>query len=1562
MSETFAQYLDKWLKQSTVQSFSNPLKKMPIKRFRRLQTHELQMIANGGSMIIGTMSEPISRNLYKNSQTRIREQGEHCSFICYGAVEITLAAGGGHLLKTALFPIFIKRVSLQKHGDNIKVKVPDADDEKWQFNPILKTHLHDLNIEPQFDTSDNPEPSANWLKGQLGNRASVTNDSYVGLFSSQNMLVQQRLKEFALRRALANNVLIKAKIGGVRVETEVLGEVTDDGIEELGLVLPCDDSQLRVVQLSNIGCSMQVEGPPGTGKSQTITNIISNALFSGRNVLLVCDKKAAIVQVEERLTGCGLKPALLNLHDEDLDKREFLRQAVGKFETDGADRVTSERYPFEQLKVIRNTLNDRVKFGRTIAHPSLQVEKRQALSGMIRLRTELTNIPNVAIDNWQALSKERLAKLLSSLAQWPALSDILSDSSNVWNKVQTEAFDENPNAANELQTLVQKILDHLDTLDEVNEWAASLGVELPLQSDESVKAVSRLVKTVNRKPLCHPKLVGNSDVNLSELETLESVYKQRQALEKANHPVHLEQIYPIDEAELIIKEQKLMSWNDLSAMLDHNRQCHISIKERNDKYLQLCNQLGLVYSPLLKVRRSQLHIVLQISEFGKFIPRSWWIASNSPVLLVDGWLGKLRSCISHAKAAPFPLHFITLDNMALKNWQHVEAMAESGFNIVSYCLKYINDSKCKSALKQAYPNIPQGFKQWHEITLHAVTSYNTLKSLRLAAEESHVDLKALTENYLSVAHEAGDSANQQFVEHERVKALQKAAVLVEQCRSQNDLFEVAGIHWQTFWESPNQNIIAHAANLLREFDNIVLPDNNSDNLENAIAVFMQSIEQIQAFQQKYVKQTGDKSQSILKSFAAQKEYDYCQKALVPLEKYLKLQEDGQPKLSFPILREIIEWRDLFEQLCGQQRLDIDNKLWLKLHSRLQEHIDFMANAYNNLNIFFEDFLSAIVDYGSLREFLNQILQHLSHHHLWLEKKRWNRKIRAFPELKDIWDKILGGKVKPEHAERLFCYNMLRHCDPIAKPHGPELKQVLNSFSELDDKLSLWILKLLKSRLRESMQRADSDYASDEAELRRLSGLQRTKGTVRELLNKNIDYLLAAKPCWMMSPASLANLIDTSIFDKNDTPFDIVIFDEASQIHVLDGLLSMSFGRQNIIVGDKNQLPPTSFFTSVANDDDDAQDFGVSESLLDEFTGVFEVDKTHVMLMSHYRSETPDLIRFSNDKFYEGKLEVYPPARVSGIGRRLHYVPDAVYSETQGQRNNMKEADEVVKLIQLHVREFPGKSLGVVTMNISQMELIDEQLQFFQSDDVKAFCADDTKFFLRNLETVQGDEMDRIILSLTYGRNTSGKFNAAVLGPLTKNGGERRLNVALTRSRSGMTIVSSLKASDLEESGAQSKGFQCLKELLIELETTGQTRDYGIGNKRFERHNDGVSNIVYCESLFEEHVVDFLENKGYELECQYGVGKYRIDIVVKESGKNILAIECDGKAYHSSLNARTRDRARQRTLEAKGFRFHRVWSTNWWNYEPQEKEGIIAAIDAARNYNPPVYSISKSMMN
>jgi REase_MTES_1575/AAA domain len=1546
MPETFAQYLEKWLKQSTSQGLNNPLVKMPVKRFRLLLDAELQAIANGGTIAIGTLSDPVARNLFRNFQMRIRERGEHCAFICYGSVELLMAGTSGQR-RVALLPVCLKRASLSTAGEHIRVTVSEEDD--WQFNPVLNAHLKGFGIQLPEDIWNNPSDATNWVRVQLGNRAQqVTTDSYVGLFSSQQMVVQARLGEPVLRKALASNPVVKAKIEGGKVESVELNEITDEGLEDLGFVLPSDDSQLRVVQLSDRGFCLQVEGPPGTGKSQTIANIISNALLRGRNALLVCDKRAAITQVEERLANCGLQPALLNLHDEDLDKRALLSQATAKFPSVQRPHA----YPLDELRESRNVLNNRVKFGREIAHPSLQVTKRDALGGMIQLRKELKDISNVQIANWQALSKERLSKLLGSIKEWPDLAPIITDCINVWNEVKVEAFDDNPNAPNEIEQSIEQARQQLQSLDTLREWIATVGVECNINSDNDVEQVLELTQNVLAKPICHPKLIGNSALTVSELDHLRLQWQRREELLAINHPVSLSQLSPEEvknEANELLAAENSKSWRDLSNRIvlydEHYERLHLA----QSRYSRLCDQIGLVYSPLLKVRRAQLQALLSLGGLRSSIPREWWNSHTTPVFTVAEWKAHFQACVNSVREAPLPLHFLALEKIAKTHWKYVEAKAEHGFGILNYCLHFVTHRKCKYALRRAFPSIPtRGFKQWQEATFHAVSALALVESLRTASE-SHPVLTRLSSAYLAVAHEDGTDAAT-YVIGDDMKSLEKSAALVEQIRQRNDLFAIDNVHWQTFWEFPNLNLLTEMESLLESFDDLIFPAEAEDHFERGLETCKRARHRIEEFLAESETEAGDRSLSVLDAFSAQAAFKDCEQQLESLEKYLHLSANDGQSPDWDWLSQVIEWRDTFETLRGKQRLDIDSSLWKKIKDSLFVHKSSLQATYSRLHGFFDYAFENSSNYDSFTTLLDQVLQELQRRHLWIEKKRWQNKISLFPELKGLWQKLLDGSTGAQHAERLFCFNLLRMCNPIARPHGPEFKQTLNSFKDQDDKLSAWVVDKLKASLAESMRKAALAAAVSESELRRLAGLRRIRGTVRELVNAHIDYLINAKPCWMMSPTSLANLIDSQVFDDWAIPFDLVIFDEASQIRVLDGLLSMAFGKQVIIVGDRKQLPPTDFFAAFSQPDNEGEpeDFGVSESLLEEFGGVFEDDKTQVMLMSHYRSETPDLIRFSNDWFYDRKLELYPPAHITGIGRRLHYVPNAIYSEIAGRRNNPLEAKEVIKLIQLHVDECPDKSLGVVTMNIPQMELIDSELQMCTSEKVREFCADESRFFLRNLETVQGDEMDRIILSLTYGKSAAGQFNASVLGPLTRSGGERRLNVAITRSRSGLIVVSSLKAIDLEGSSAQSDGFKCLKAFLTDLESSESSRTFGVSNSRFERRDDGVSNVVYCDSPFEEQVVEFLENEGYELECQYGAGKFRLDIVVKEKGKNLLAIECDGAAYHSSLVARTRDRARQRLLERQfGWRVHRVWSTNWWYFEQQEKEAIIQAINAAR---------------
>ena len=1404
---TFAGYLEKWLQHLTPQGMSNPLVKMPIKRYRLLTTTDIDHLKTKEKFLIGTVEDPIARNLYKNFQTRLRERGEHAAFWTYGSVEVVVVAAAGDVQqeKKALFPVFMQKVDLRSDGSKISAEL--FEDEKWVINPILSAHLKKFDITlPKEDLA--LDALVSYLKAQFGNRAEVKQDSFIGLFSSQQMIVRERLADPILRNFLAQNPVVKAKVQGEKVAAEHLGEVTDDGLEDLGMVLPGDDSQLRVVQMSDQGFSLQVEGPPGTGKSQTIANIISNALWKGKRVLLVCDKKAAITQVEERLTNCGLGAALLNLHSEDLDKKLFIDQAARHFHKNHKNYAV----PFDQLRQTRAILNDRIRYAREIAHPALQITQREALSGLIRLKRELKHIPEVEIRNWQDMSQERLQKALRDIATWPTLGDVLTDNKSVWNQVKPESFDGKPNAPQEIQALLDALLQEKPKLETLKELCAAVGVQCNFASLNEAKTISRLAELVLSKPASFQHIIGNSDISESKLAALHAAWKKREEVSNAGYPVDLNGCNP-EEGILALKEvvggnptDKVSSitWEDLSRDAANKEADLKALSTSQTDYKDFCARFGLTYQKSLGKRTAQLEIIGELLDLSCSIPKTWWSQEISPVVAFEKWKSCLSQSVKHANRNDYGLDYSALERVSGKYHPHIEAKAEHGFNLVSYCLHYVDDRKVKIGLKQAYARIPQKFtnEQWQDLAVHATEAVNILHDLTSSAEV-HVLLKQLTFSFINSPADL-----EKWLSQDKVQAIQKLAALVEQYRTKTELFDVSCTAWQNLWEIQDGHSSDSLKSYKKQLNSIADFVGKSDDIEESIQSINQDLGKAKRFIDAY-QRPGDRSKSIHESVSACRTYQETTAFLENIKHYAVISDARTP--NWDLMKSTIAWRYEFESLRGNFKLDIDSQLWGQIHKETTGHLKNLEDCIKGLKGFFALSPDTDIQYQNLWVTLSDITKGLNVHPHWVQKKKWEQRLLAYPEVQDIWDKVVKGNVNVKHAEKLFIFNFLLACKPIAEPTGADLNQAIESFENQDTRLESWSVDRLKDSLAERFTKASRDFPSQHSEINRLSSMQRPRGTVREILNKHLDFLLASKPCWMLSPTSLANLVDFSVaFKHNAAPFDIVIFDEASQIRVTDGMLSMAFGKQAIIVGDRHQLPPTDFFAACFSDDEESgEDFGLSESLLEEYAGVFEEGITHAMLMCHYRSETPDLIRFSNHFFYKDRLEMYPPAHVSGMGRKLHYVPSGIFTK---DRTNIQEAEHILKLITAHVKNCPDKSLGVVTMNIPQMELIDERILTLPAD-VRQFCGDENKFFLRNLETVQGDEMDRIILSLTYSKSEAGQFSANVLGPLLRSGGERRLNVAITRSRSGLAVVTSLSSTDLATSSAQSRGFKCLKDFI-----------------------------------------------------------------------------------------------------------------------------------------------------
>jgi len=442
--------------------------------------------------------------------------------------------------------------------------------------------------------------------------------------------------------------------------------------------------------------------------------------------------------------------------------------------------------------------------------------------------------------------------------------------------------------------------------------------------------------------------------------------------------------------------------------------------------------------------------------------------------------------------------------------------------------------------------------------------------------------------------------------------------------------------------------------------------------------------------------------------------------------------------------------------------------------------------------------------------------------------------------------------------------------------------------------------------------------------------KRSRMTVRRLLSEAPHVMMALRPCWMASPLSVSHLLPVT----RDL-FDIVLFDEASQVLPHDAVPALLRAGHAVVAGDRHQLPPTTFFLSDESLDDDEEDIGAAggfESILDLMSGLFDPWS----LDWHYRSKDESLIAFSNRHIYANRLVTFPgPGGHQSLEHHLVRQP-----LIDGEEDSVaEEVRKAVDLIVRHAVERPAESLGVITLGIKHQRRIEAALDELRREraDLEDFFSEgrSERFFVKNLERVQGDERDAIILSVGYGKDRSGKLPYR-FGPLLTDGGERRMNVAVTRARKRMTVVSSFGPADMDPSKSSARGVEFLR-LYLQYAVSGGA-DLGTEQGPAVPLND-----------FEQGIYDALTAKGVKLLTQWGASKYRIDLVAQhpeKPGRHVLAIECDGATYHSAQSARDRDRLRQQHLELLGWRFHRIWSTDWFQNRQSELDRALHAYEEA----------------
>lgn len=660
-----------------------------------------------------------------------------------------------------------------------------------------------------------------------------------------------------------------------------------------------------------------------------------------------------------------------------------------------------------------------------------------------------------------------------------------------------------------------------------------------------------------------------------------------------------------------------------------------------------------------------------------------------------------------------------------------------------------------------------------------------------------------------------------------------------------------------------------------------------------------------------------------------------------------LPEDAKPKIQWlaqlatagtvpPLMRSIAsrpEQREQCRQVFANVRSAISGDFKTSWDF-LKTLFDLKANVSSGITF-------ANAEVGQLATHLKGLLEQAKSIDEWLKFSRWRRDMLD-GGFAPIVEELLEGRYEPEETVNVVAVRFYRQLfdhlaktdDSLAEFDVEQHERVRERFRQLDQ----WEIRAAATRIRQyQLNRSDrprsgtlTGASSELGILQREIAKKRKHMPLRRLFAEIPSVLQRLKPCIMMSPLSVSTFLE-----NDQIRFDLVIFDEASQVFPWDAIGAIYRGNQIIVAGDEKQLPPTNFFSRVDAETDDEDDIGDFESILSLCKSINMPSKR---LRWHYRSKREPLIAFSNRHFYDGDLVTFPSVRdASGDAVRFEHVPEGRWVE----RKNIKEAERVADLVIDHLRTHPEKSLGVIAFNQTQQRAIEDELYARRKNDPRidaVFSASLTEpMFIKNLETVQGDERDVIMLSMAYGYNDAGKF-LKNFGPLNKSGGQRRLNVAVTRAKEEIIFVASVRAADLDLSGTTSEGAHLLKAYL-------EYAEKGVDSLATKR-NEFASE---AESPFEEEVAAALQRHGLEPVPQVGCGGFRIDLALKHPlrpGEFCLGIECDGATYHSSQTARDRDRIRQSILESLGWKIMRVWSTDWVRDPVKQVNRILADYEIA----------------
>jgi hypothetical protein len=1472
-------------------------------------------------------------------------------------------------------PILLCPVKLRRNGAQAPYTVERTEDE-IVLNPALRLKLEKdfgirlADVDPDtFDVWDVLDDVRDKVHGTAG--WDVHHRVVLTTFSFHKEAIYRDLMDHE-SAVLAHPMVQMIALGGdaPSADSYSFSAIDDnelDGVvapEDMMSILDADSTQRQCIIAARDGRSFVVDGPPGTGKSQTIANVICELIAIGKTVLFVSEKAAALDVVRNRLAEVGLGGFLLELHSHAATRKEVVGQ-LARALTERA-KLTGRMPEAERqsLKVVRERLSNfagAMNEVRTPIHRSLY----EVLGRMMEIR-EHEGGPVSMPDDWAKLSAVRLDQLLECAAKLARAWRPVSEGRDfLWRDLVTTRPDpaavERMRSASDLAADTAQILSRrMRAVDE------SVALTLP-QSLPAVETRVRLLELLDANPSAPVSWLHRAELNsirrciALRRQAAESYLSAKDALTVIVGTAWQEvepDLLPTARTLLddqptplnVWKPMAMMTVSDVGGLLAFQASAPMALESIATDLRQLGAMLGVRSEDISFDRTLQLAELAALGGQPARPEREWLNpAVQSALDESSRILAELVDVVNQRRAVIERIFTPAALELDLAGLNVRFAQTHVGLRKFSKAAradrKLLRSATVAGKVDKGVLAQLDEAVAWQQAEQRLMRDEETYAP-RLGRYYRRTDTdfgrlsEAISTAHLAVQLAAGDLNSGPMAEQltadgapdpqlmivaERLQ--QAGRIWVEQLRSHVGAETAAaicqlplGLIAESAVAAKQRAEAGHAAVAsVAELAGRDLTVGAAINaLEQAGVVAECSAELLNTFDDDHADlgELYDGAQSDWPALSAALEWADQVRRLVggPVSE-LSADRMMNPTITAAELAEpVARWKDTAAALTSVFQQPYGDELRSELERDINEASDVLT----------EMTASAYEDIAEWTAYLAAVNE--------LEEAGLGETVWALHERRSE-----GTAVQPtiEYALlQAWVETTMASDSSLAEFRATERDALVARFRDLDKQLvqsaHVAVADACNRRRPKMVGGAAANVIKREAQ---------KKGRhlpIRELLSRAEDIVQELKPCFMMSPLSVSQFLPGSF------TFDVVIFDEASQVLPSDAVNCIYRGRQLIVAGDEKQLPPTAFFTQAVDESEDDED-------LDDFESVLKLCKTSfasLPLTWHYRSQHESLIAYSNYKFYtpddaplrSGNLQTFPGARFDAPDLGIEsFIANGVYRRGS-TRDNPIEAEVVVDRILHHRRNHPALSIGVVTFSSAQEDAITSALdQRSVTEPLLRGLLDShdrlTGFFVKNLENVQGDERDIIVFSVGYGPDENGKFTMT-FGPLNPKGGWRRLNVAITRARMRVEVVSSFRAGQMHDTS--SEGVRHLRGYLDFAER-------GLPALALNIDNSGGD----VESPFEADVLSVIRSWGYDVTPQVGTAGYRIDLGVRhpdKPGEYVLGVECDGAAYHSAKAARDRDRLRTSVLEGLGWRMHRIWGISWYRDRAGQMNRLRRAIE------------------